>query len=82
MSVFVHAQGIKIVHAVVGECPKMAKFCPRSCRIAPKGPFISISSGQRNLMKTYHNEANTYRITNCIEKKLDCFVIPPVLASL
>jgi hypothetical protein len=26
--------------------------------------MISISSGQRNLMKTYHNEANTGGITN------------------
>ena len=24
---------------------------------------VSISSGQRNLMKTYHNDANTSRIT-------------------
>ena len=24
---------------------------------------VSISSGQQNLMKTYHNEANTSRIT-------------------
>ena len=33
MSVFVHAQGIKTVHAGGrGEgCQKMAKFCPRSC---------------------------------------------------
>ena len=31
MSVFVHAQGIKTVHAGVGEGQKMAKFCPRSC---------------------------------------------------
>ena len=29
-SVFVHAQGIKTVHAGGGG-PKMAKFCPRSC---------------------------------------------------
>ena len=25
--------------------------------------FVIISSGQRNLMKTYHNDANTSRIT-------------------
>ena len=30
MSVFVHAQGIKNVHAGMGG-QKMAKFCPRSC---------------------------------------------------
>ena len=30
MSVFVHAQGIKTVHAGGGD-QKMAKFCPRSC---------------------------------------------------
>ena len=30
MSVFVHAQGIKTVHAE-WEGQKMAKFCPRSC---------------------------------------------------
>ena len=31
-SVFVHAQGIKTVHAGgVGVGQKMAKFCPRSC---------------------------------------------------
>ena len=30
MSVFVHAQGIKTVHAGGGG-QKMAKFCPRSC---------------------------------------------------
>ena len=26
-------------------------------------PFVSIASGQRNLMKTYHNEVNTGGIT-------------------
>ena len=26
-------------------------------------PAVSISSGQRNLMKTYHNDADTSRIT-------------------
>ena len=31
MSVFVHAQGIKNVHAGGWGCQKMAKFCPRSC---------------------------------------------------
>ena len=32
MSVFVHAQGIKTVHAGGrGGGQKMAKFCPRSC---------------------------------------------------
>ena len=32
MSVFVHAQGIKTVHAGGrGGSQKMAKFCPRSC---------------------------------------------------
>ena len=30
MSVFVHAQGMKIVHAGGGGFKKMAKFCPRS----------------------------------------------------
>ena len=33
MSVFVHAQGIKTVHAGGGQ--KMAKFCPRSCCMPP-----------------------------------------------
>ena len=33
MSIFVHAQGIKTVHAGAGGGggQKMAKFCPRSC---------------------------------------------------
>ena len=31
ISVFVHAQGIKTVHAGEGGCKKMAKLCPRSC---------------------------------------------------
>ena len=30
-SVFVHAQGIKTVHAAGGGGQKMTKFCPRSC---------------------------------------------------
>ena len=34
MSVFVHAQGIKTVHAGGGG-QKMAKFCPRSCWMPP-----------------------------------------------
>ena len=35
---------------------------------------LSISSGQRNLMKTYHNEANTGGITKIASKKnLDSF---------
>ena len=34
MSVFVHAQGIKTVHAGGGGL-KMAKFCPRSCWMTP-----------------------------------------------
>ena len=35
---------------------------------------ISISSCQRNLMKTYHNEANTSGITKIASKKfLECF---------
>ena len=34
MSVFVHAQGIKTVHAGWGG-QKMAKFCPRSCWMPP-----------------------------------------------
>ena len=34
MSVFVNAQGIKTVHAGGGG-QKMAKFCPRSCRMTP-----------------------------------------------
>ena len=36
MSVFVHAQGIKTVHAR-GLGQKMAKLGPRSCRMTPKG---------------------------------------------
>ena len=36
--------------------------------------LVSISSGQRNLMKTYHNEANTGGITKIASKKnLDSF---------
>ena len=31
MYVFVHAQGIKNVHAGGSGCQKLAKFCPRSC---------------------------------------------------
>ena len=35
---------------------------------------VSISSGQRNLMKTYHNDANTSGITKIALKKfLDFF---------
>ena len=35
---------------------------------------VSISSGQQNLMKTYHSEANTSRITkNALKKFLDFF---------
>ena len=34
MSVFVHAQGIKTVHAGGGG-QKKAKFCPRSCWMTP-----------------------------------------------
>ena len=34
MSVFVHAQGIKLVHAGEGG-QKIAKFCPRSCWMPP-----------------------------------------------
>ena len=37
-------------------------------------PLISISSGQQNLMKTYHNEANTSGITKIALKNfLDFF---------
>ena len=36
MSVFVHAQGIKTVHAGGGQ--KIAKFCPRSCWM----PYYSV----------------------------------------
>ena len=36
--------------------------------------MVSISSGQRNLMKTYHNDANTSGITKIVLKKfLDFF---------
>ena len=31
LSVFVHAQGIKTVHAGGGWGSKISKFCPRSC---------------------------------------------------
>ena len=31
---------------------------------------VSISSGQRNLMKTYHNDANTSRITKIALKNI------------
>ena len=34
-----------------------------------KRHWQSISSGQRNLMKTYHNEANTGGITKIASKK-------------
>ena len=42
----------------------------------PKEPsYVSISSGQRNLMKTYHNDANTSGITKiAIKKILDFFL--------
>ena len=43
MSVFVHAQGIKTVHA--GGCQKMAKFCPRSCWMPPYAPSDSCFFG-------------------------------------
>ena len=37
-------------------------------------PYISISSGQRNLMKTYHNDNNTSGITKIALKNfLDFF---------
>ena len=34
------------------------------------GTVLSISSGQQNLMKTYHNEANTGGITKIALKKI------------
>ena len=34
------------------------------------GTVVSISSGQRNLMKTYHNEANTGGITKIALKNV------------
>jgi hypothetical protein len=37
-------------------------------QIRRKGPKVSISSCQRNLMKTYHNEANTSGITKIASK--------------
>ena len=40
MSVFVHAQGIKTVHAG-GRGQQMAKFCPRSCRMPPYNIVLS-----------------------------------------
>ena len=43
MSVFVHAQGIKTVHARGGG-QKMAKFCPRSCCM----PHNAVASTLRN----------------------------------
>ena len=33
-------------------------------------PNVSISSGQRNLMKTYHNDANSSKITKIALKKI------------
>ena len=33
-------------------------------------PTVGISSGQRNLMKTYHNEANTGGITKIASKNV------------
>ena len=44
MSVFVHAQGIKTVHAKGGGGQKMVKFCPHSCWMTPNGPLILIMS--------------------------------------
>ena len=35
----------------------------------PHTVSLSISSGQGNLMKTYHNEANTSGITKIVLKK-------------
>ena len=35
---------------------------------------LSISSGQGNLMKTYHNEANTSGITKIALKKIGLFL--------
>ena len=38
------------------------------------GTVVSISSGQRNLMKTYHKDANTSGITkDALKKFLDFF---------
>ena len=36
-------------------------------------PKVSISSGQRNLMKTYYNDANTTGITKIASKKFSDF---------
>ena len=48
------------------------------CLVVLQQAIISISSGQQNLIKTYHNEANTYKITKiALKENLDCFVIPP-----
>jgi hypothetical protein len=33
-------------------------------------PVVGISSGQRDLMKTYHNEANTGGITKIVSKNI------------
>ena len=44
MYVFVHAQGIKTVHAGRGG-QKKAKFCPRSCWMTPYPPEIDNSTG-------------------------------------
>ena len=42
--------------------------------IAVTAPYVSISSGQWNLMKTYHNDANTSGITKITLKNfLDFF---------
>ena len=49
MSVFVHSQGIKTVHAGGGD-QKMEKFCPRSCRMTPNRALdpVNHSLGSKN----------------------------------
>jgi hypothetical protein len=42
------------------------RLCNKIVKV--KQPYISISSGQQNLMKTYHNEASNGGITKIASK--------------
>ena len=65
------------------KCTKPCALSPifSSLQMAPQYIYknsklvtpVSISSGQRNLMKTYHNDANTSRITRIALKKFWTF---------
>ena len=59
MSVFVHAQGIKTVHAGGGGGKKMAKFCPRTCRLT-QIQMETLHSAVHDLFVNLH-----FRLLNC-----------------